>query len=66
MTGINSRFAEVTEEEMSQTLTFLEYDVLSPSFYMLIQLFFSISMNSGFKNIRLHASHVHEYYSPQF
>ena len=28
---------------------------------MLIQLFSSISVNSGFQNIRLHASHVGEY-----
>ena len=34
--------------------------LLSPSLYMLIQ-FSSISVNSGFQNIHLHASHVGEY-----
>ena len=42
-------------------LTFLECVVLSLNLYMLIQLFSSISMNSGFSNIHLHASHVSEY-----
>ena len=34
--------------------------LLSSSLYMLIQ-FSSISVNSGFQNIHLHASHVGEY-----
>ena len=37
--GVNFCFAVVTEEEILKTLAFLEYTVLSPSLYMLIQLF---------------------------
>ena len=48
MTGVKSRFAVATEEEILQIFTFLESVVLSPSLYMLIQLFSSISVNSGF------------------
>ena len=36
MTGVNSRFAIATEEEILQMLTFLECVVLSPSLYTLI------------------------------
>ena len=32
MAGVNSRLSMVTEEEVLQMLTFLEYVVLSPSF----------------------------------
>ena len=41
MTGVNSRF-------VVKLLTFLECVVLSPSFYLLIQLFSSVSVDSGF------------------
>ena len=61
MAGLNSRFAVVTEEKILQMFTFLECVVLSPSLFMLIQLFSLISVNSGFWNIHLHASHVSEY-----
>ena len=40
---------------------FRECVVLSPSLYMLIQLFSSISENSGFWNIHLNASRFGEY-----
>ena len=53
MACINSRFAVVTQEEFLQTLTFLECVVCHPSLFMLIQLFSSISVNSGFWNIYL-------------
>ena len=46
MAGVNS------EEELLQMRTCLECVVLSPSLYMLIQLFSSISVNSGFWNTR--------------
>ena len=39
MTGVNFRFAVVTEEEILQMLTYLERVVLSTSLHMLIQLF---------------------------
>ena len=58
--AVNSCFAVVTEEEILQVLTFLDC-LLLPSWYILIQLIFSISVNSGFKNIHLspcHALHV--------
>ena len=45
---INFIFMVVTEEEILQMLTFLECVVLSLSLYMLIQLFSSVSVNSGF------------------
>ena len=48
MTGVNFRFAVVTEEEILQMLTYLERVVLSTSLHMLIQLFSSIFVNSGF------------------
>ena len=48
LAAANSRFAAVTEEEMLQLLTFFEYVVLSSSLYMLIRLFSSMSVNSGF------------------
>ena len=34
--GVNSRFAVMTEEEILQILTLLEFVVLSPSLYMYI------------------------------
>ena len=50
-----SIICKVNEEEILQMLTFLEFVVLSPglspSLYMLLQLFSSISLNSGFSNI---------------
>ena len=49
MAGVNSRFVAVTEEEILRNLTFLEFVVLLlPGLYMLIQLFSSTSVNSGF------------------
>ena len=42
-------------------ISFIKCVVLSPGLYMLIQLLSSISVNSGFKNIHLIASHVGEY-----
>ena len=49
VTGVNSRFAVMTEEEISQMPTFLDCVVLSLSSYTLIQLFSeSISVTSGF------------------
>ena len=42
-------------------LFFVNVFVLSPCLYTLIQLFSSMSVNSGFLNIHLHASHVGEY-----
>ena len=47
--GLNSRFAVVTEEEILQMFTFLECTVFSPSLYMLIQLISSISVPNGFE-----------------
>ena len=44
----NSRLAIVTEEKVLQTPTFLKFVVFSPSLYMLVQFFSSISVNSGF------------------
>ena len=41
--------------------TYLEFVVLSPSLYMLIQLLSSFSVNSDFYNIHLHAYYVGEY-----
>ena len=38
----------IDEEEIVKILTLLECVMLSPSFYMLIQLFFSISAKGGF------------------
>ena len=47
--GINCRFGIVTsEEEILQMLTSLECAVLSPSFYLQIQLLSSVSVNNGF------------------
>ena len=42
MTGKKPRLAVVPEEEIVQMLTFLECVVLSPSLYVIIQLFSSI------------------------
>ena len=50
MAGVNIRFAVVTKDEILQMLIFLECFELSPSLYLLLQLFSSISVNSGFKN----------------
>ena len=41
------RSAVVTKKEILQMLPFLEWFVLLPSLYMLILLFFSISVRSG-------------------
>ena len=53
---------EIKVDELKiPVVTFLElYFVLSPSLYMLIQLFSLVSVSSGFENILLHASHVCE------
>ena len=48
MAGINTHFAVVSEEGIFQMLVFLECVELLSSLYMLIQLFSSILMNSGF------------------
>ena len=53
MAGINFRSSVVTEKEILQMLTFLECVVMSPSLYMLINLFPSVSVNSGFQKIHL-------------
>ena len=47
MADVNSRFAIVTKEEILHLFLFLECGMmLSPSLYMRIQLFSSISVNS--------------------
>ena len=43
---------------MKFLLIFLECAVFSSSLYMLIQLFSSISVNSGFLDVHPHASHL--------
>ena len=48
MAVVNSRFAVVTEKEILQMISFPECVVLSPSLYIVIQLFLSISVESGF------------------
>ena len=48
MASVNSPFAVVTEEEILQIITFLEWFMLSSSLCTLIQSFSSISVNSGF------------------
>ena len=48
MAVVNSRFAVVTEKEILQMISFAECVVLSPSLYIVIQLFLSISVESGF------------------
>ena len=51
MANVNSPFAVVIEEKILQILTFPECVVLSPSLYMLILVFSSISVNSAFQNV---------------
>ena len=47
--GVNARFAEVG---LRRKLCKYECVVLSPSLYILTQLFFAISVNSDFENFR--------------
>ena len=48
MAGANSPITVVTEKKILQMLKCFEYLVLSPSLCMLVQLFSSIAMNSGY------------------
>ena len=52
---------EIERDQIEYFCLLFLNDVLSPSLYMLIQLFSLISVNSGFKNIHRHTSHVGEY-----
>ena len=52
---------EIKRDQTENSCLLFVNVLLSPSLYMLIQLFSSISVNSGFWNIHLHASHAGEY-----
>ena len=49
------------DQSENSCLLFVNVLCLSPSLYMLIQLFSSISVNSGLLEYIFHASHVGEY-----
>ena len=55
------RCGEIKRDQTENSCVLFVNVLLSPSLHMLMQLFSSISVNSGFQNIHLHVSHVGEY-----